>query len=124
MRARKKPRTRIITQNDFVFVMDFLSIVIPCDRAQRDHATEAALVLHDDVPPFARRGIDHSALMVRGAEVEAIHAIAGEFPVHEVPRVRHDERGIHVPCRAGKVVILTYVDTVRVLELLRWESSV
>ena len=37
--------------------------VVPSDRDQRNHATGADMVRHDDAPPLARGGIAHAALV-------------------------------------------------------------
>ena len=52
------------------------------------------------------------------AKVQAIHAVAGEFPVHQVLGVHQLHSGVHMHRRAGEVVIVADADDVGVLELL------
>src|ERR1035438_1817873 len=37
--------------------------IVPSDRNQRNHATGAAVIRHDNAPPFTRRRVAHAALM-------------------------------------------------------------
>src|SRR5262249_16032140 len=42
-------------------------IVIPVDRDERNHAADAAVILHDDTPPFTAASADDAGLMQRQA---------------------------------------------------------
>jgi hypothetical protein len=52
------------------------------------------------------------------AEVEPVHAVAGEFPVHQVLGMHQLHGGVHVHGGAGEVVRVADADDVGVLELL------
>jgi hypothetical protein len=53
-----------------------------------------------------------------GTKVKTLHAIAGQFPVHEVFGVHYYECGVHVHRGAGEVVVFAYPDDIGILELL------
>ena len=79
---------------------------------------EHALVIADagrpdtlavDVPSFEPE---------RRAQVQPIHAVAGEFPVHQILGM-HDLNGrVHVHGGAGEVVVLAHTNNIGILELL------
>ena len=51
-------------------------------------------------------------------EVEAVEAVGGELPVHEVLRVEDDQSWHGVHRRAGEVVVVAHAEDVRVGELI------
>jgi hypothetical protein len=79
---------------------------------------EHAVVVADAWRPNAPAVYGPAFKAEGGAEVEAIHAIAGKFPVHKVLRVQDDKSGIHVHGGAGEIVIRTDANDVGILEFL------
>ena len=80
-------------------------------------------VEHPVVIADARRpdapAVDVSAFQaIGGAEVEPVDAVAGQFPVHQVPGVQDHQARVHVHRGAGEVIVLADANDVRVFKLL------
>ena len=62
-RVRFDPGVRRLTE--VAWQTDKRESGFPRDWDQRNHAADAAVVLHDDAPPLARKRIDDAALVKR-----------------------------------------------------------
>ena len=102
--------------------------VVPSDGNQRNHAAGAAVVGHDDAPPFARRRLAHAALMQPQAAVigpgasgcRAGHAQrlainhCGDFP-RPINGISAGDHLVHRPAGNGGNVVILAFDFVEVM---------
>ena len=91
---------------------------LKADAVDVGEDVEHALVIADAGRPDAP-AVDVPAFEPeRRAEVQPVHAVADQFPVHQVLGMHDLHRRVHVHGGAGEVVVFADADDIRVLELL------